>query len=249
LFRQSDDDPACRYNGGMHYTFQQIGVICAPYKEKFGVPRQSSLALAARSQLKLIAPFNHPDAVRGLEAFSHLWIQFVFHQTAERGWSPLVRPPRLGGNAKVGVFASRATHRPNPIGLSLVELSKIDYSNGVTLELRGADLMDGTPVLDIKPYIPFVESRPDARSGFVDGPPPQLNVEWSQTAQQQMNHLIAPPPDLAELISQVIAQDPRPAYQNQPERIYGIRLFNYNIRFRITGATAEVLEIIVLTLN
>ena len=146
----------------MHYTFEPVGIIHSPYKEKFGIPRQSSLVRAARAQLELFAPYNHPDAVRGLEAFSHIWIQFVFHQTAARGWTPLVRPPRLGGNARVGVFASRSTHRPNPIGLSLVELAGIDYTGGLKLNLTGADLVDGTPVLDIKPYIPFVESRPDA---------------------------------------------------------------------------------------
>jgi tRNA-Thr(GGU) m(6)t(6)A37 methyltransferase TsaA len=233
----------------MDYTFQPIGVISSPYKEKFGIPRQSSLVPAARSQLVLLPPFDHPDTVRGLEAFSHIWIQFVFHQTAERGWSPLVRPPRLGGNTKVGVFASRSTHRPNPIGLSLVELRNIDYSNGVILELRGADLMDGTPVLDIKPYIAFVEAQPEARSGFVDGPPQTLAVAWSQRARQQLDLLPAPPDNLEELISQMISQDPRPAYQNDPDRRYGVRLFDYDIRFKIANQAAEICEIIMLEQN
>lgn len=233
----------------MPYTFEPIGIIHAPYKEKFGIPRQSSLARAARSQLRLLPPYNHPDAVRDLETFSHIWIQFVFHQTADRGWTPLVRPPRLGGNAKVGVFASRSTHRPNPIGLSLVELASIDTSDGVTLELLGADLMDGTPVLDIKPYIPFVEAHPEARSGFVDGPPPLLNVHWSSQARQQLAEITNPPPALAELIEQVLAQDPRPAYQDDPARNYGVRLFNLDIRFRINQNQVEVLEICTLTQN
>lgn len=233
----------------MPYTFEPIGIIHAPYKEKFGIPRQSSLARAARSQLRLLPPYNHPDAIRDLETFSHIWIQFVFHQTADRGWTPLVRPPRLGGNAKVGVFASRSTHRPNPIGLSLVELASIDTSDGVTLELLGADLMDGTPVLDIKPYIPFVEAHPEARSGFVDGPPPLLSVHWSSQARQQLAEITNPPPALAELIEQVLAQDPRPAYQDDPARNYGVRLFNLDIRFRINQNQVEVLEICTLTQN
>jgi tRNA-Thr(GGU) m(6)t(6)A37 methyltransferase TsaA len=238
-----------RYTGAMSQLFTPIGIIHSPYKEKFGIPRQSSLARAARSQLKLLPPFDHPDCVRGLEAFSHIWLQFVFHQTAERGWSALVRPPRLGGNAKVGVFASRSTHRPNPLGLSLVELGTIDYNDGVTLELIGADLMDGTPVLDIKPYIPFIEAQPDARSGFVDGPPPLLAVSWSATARHHLQTMSNPPPGLAELIEQVLAQDPRPAYQNDPARSYGVRLFDLDVRFRIEDRTAEVLEILTFTQN
>ena len=170
----------------MSYTFETVGVIRSPYREKFGIPRQPSLVNAARITLELLPPYDHPDMVRGLDAFSHVWISFVFHQTAERGWRPLVRPPRLGGNAKVGVFASRATHRPNPLGLSLVRLLRIDTQPKVVLTLEGADLLDGTPVLDIKPYIPFVEARPDARGGFVDGPPPQLSVGWDAAARAQL---------------------------------------------------------------
>jgi len=233
----------------MHYTFEPIGIISAPYKEKFGIPRQSALAPAAHSLLKLLPPYNQAECVRELETFSHIWIQFVFHQTAQRGWTPLVRPPRLGGNAKVGVFASRSTHRPNPIGLSLVELTGIDLSDGVTLQLCGADLMDGTPVLDIKPYIPFVESRPDALSGFVDGPPPQLTVHWSPEALSHLNTLPNLPTGLSELIDQVLAQDPRPAYQDDPLRSYGVRLYDLDIRFRISGQIAEVLEIHAFTPN
>jgi tRNA-Thr(GGU) m(6)t(6)A37 methyltransferase TsaA len=227
----------------MPYTFTPIGYIRSPYKEKFGIPRQSGLAPAARATLELVAPYASPDAVRGLEAFSHIWIQFVFHETASRGWSPLVRPPRLGGNAKVGVFASRSTHRPNPIGLSLVELDGIDTANGVALRLIGADLLDGTPVLDIKPYIPFVESRPEARGGFVDGPPPCLPVNWSAGALRALTALEPAEPGLAALIEQVLAQDPRPAYQDDAQRCYGVRLHALNIRFRVDTDGVEVLEI------
>ncbi|MDE1714166.1 tRNA (N6-threonylcarbamoyladenosine(37)-N6)-methyltransferase TrmO [Chromobacterium amazonense] len=227
----------------MNYTFEPIGVIHSPYREKFGIPRQPSLATAAGVTLQLLPPYNHPDCVRGLEAFSHVWISFVFHQTLERGWQPLVRPPRLGGNAKVGVFASRSTHRPNPLGLSLVELVSVSTEGGVSLQLAGADLLDGTPVLDIKPYIPFVESRPDAAGGFVDGPPPLLKVEWSDAALRQLTEL-EPPPGFATLVEQVLAQDPRPAYQDDPQRVYGVMLYCYNVRFGIVGDKATVLEIL-----
>ncbi|WP_199053549.1 tRNA (N6-threonylcarbamoyladenosine(37)-N6)-methyltransferase TrmO [Aquitalea sp. ASV15] len=227
----------------MSYPFAAVGIVHSPYKEKFGIPRQPSLAPAAEVSVELLPPFNHPDTVRGLEAFSHVWISFVFHQTARRGWQALVRPPRLGGNAKVGVFASRSTHRPNPLGLSLVELRGIDFHDGVRLQLAGADLLDGTPVLDIKPYIPFVEARPEARGGFVDGPPVCLQVEWSPAALQQLAALPSPPPALAALIEQVLAQDPRPAYQDDPQRIYGVQLYDYNIRFSVADNHARVLEI------
>ncbi|MDN0084339.1 tRNA (N6-threonylcarbamoyladenosine(37)-N6)-methyltransferase TrmO [Crenobacter sp. SG2305] len=224
-------------------TFAPIGVIHSPYKEKFGIPRQPSLVPAARITLELVPPFDQPDAVRGLEAFSHVWIHFVFHETAARGWTPLVRPPRLGGNARVGVFASRSTHRPNPLGLSLVELLGVDTTNGVRLLLGGADLLDGTPVLDIKPYIPFVEARPEARGGFVDGPPPVLRVEWSERARADLAAAADVPTGFAELIEQVLQQDPRPAYQDDPERVYGVRLDRFDVRFRVAGNDVQVLEI------
>lgn len=233
----------------MGYTFEPIGFIRSPYKEKFGIPRQSSLADAARAELVLVPPYDQPDAVRELGSFSHVWIQFVFHQTVARGWTPLVRPPRLGGNTRVGVFASRSTHRPNPIGLSLVELIEVDTRHGVRLVLAGADLMDGTPVLDVKPYLPFVESRPAARSGFVDGPPPQLAVDWSEQARRDLAALPDAPPALAELIGQVLAQDPRPAYQDDPGRRYGVRLYDFDIHFRIDAQRVEVLEILQVTQN
>ena len=138
------------------FQFEQIGVIRSPYKEKFAVPRQPGLVKSANGELHLIAPYNQADAVRGLEAFSHLWILFVFHQTMEGGWRPTVRPPRLGGNARMGVFATRSTFRPNPIGMSLVELKEVVcHKDSVILKLGSLDLVDGTPVVDIKPYSPL----------------------------------------------------------------------------------------------
>ncbi|WP_374498272.1 tRNA (N6-threonylcarbamoyladenosine(37)-N6)-methyltransferase TrmO [Vogesella indigofera] len=233
----------------MEYSVTPVGIIRSPYQEKFGIPRQPALAPSAPVTLELLPPYNQPDCVRGLEDFSHVWLTFVFHDTLARGWQPLVRPPRLGGNSKVGVFASRATHRPNGLGLSLVALQGIDTRHGVTLQLNGADLLDGTPVLDIKPYIPFVEARPDARGGFVDGPPPQLAVCWSATARVQLQAWPQAPAWLPQLIEEVLAQDPRPAYQDDPQRRYGMRLADCNIAFSIADGLVTVLEITPLAPN
>lgn len=149
------------------FQFAQIGVIRSPYKEKFAVPRQPGLVKHGGGELHLVAPYNQADAVRGLESFSHLWILFVFHQTMAGGWRPTVRPPRLGGNARMGVFATRSTFRPNPIGMSLVELKGIRcQKDQVILELGSLDLVDGTPVVDIKPYLPFAEALPDASASY-----------------------------------------------------------------------------------
>ncbi|MDC7705310.1 tRNA (N6-threonylcarbamoyladenosine(37)-N6)-methyltransferase TrmO [Vogesella indigofera] len=233
----------------MEYSVTPVGIIRSPYQEKFGIPRQPALAPSAPVTLELLPPYNQPDCVRGLEDFSHVWLTFVFHDTLARGWQPLVRPPRLGGNSKVGVFASRATHRPNGLGLSLVALQGIDTGHGITLQLSGADLLDGTPVLDIKPYIPFVEAKPDARGGFVDGPPPQLAVRWSEAARAQLKGWPQAPAWLPQLIEEVLAQDPRPAYQDDPQRRYGMRLADCNIAFSIAGGQVTVLEITPLAPN
>ncbi|KAJ4455884.1 putative potassium-tellurite ethidium and proflavin transporter [Paratrimastix pyriformis] len=227
------------------FTLHPIGIIHSPYQEKFGIPRQPALAPSAPVTLTLLPPYNHPDSVRGLEGFSHVWLSFIFHETLVRGWHPLVRPPRLGGNTKIGVFASRSTHRPNGLGLSLVELKHIDTShNGVVLHLAGADLLDGTPVLDIKPYIPFVEAKPDARSGFVDGPPVQLTVQWSEKARTDLQKWRRAPEWLPRLIDEVLAQDPRPAYQDEPRRLYGVRLGGCNVRFTVAEGVVNVVEVI-----
>ncbi|MFO8044985.1 MAG: tRNA (N6-threonylcarbamoyladenosine(37)-N6)-methyltransferase TrmO [Halomonas sp.] len=233
-------------------TLSPIGVIASDYPDKFGIPRQPGLAPAARASLILVPPFDDPLAVRGLEDFSHLWLTFLFHlspeQVGAKDWTPLVRPPRLGGNAKVGVFASRSTHRPNRLGLSLVELVEIDTRRGVRLMLGGADLVSGTPVIDIKPYLPWAEARPDARAGFAPEAPLKLPVAFSDAAMTAL----AKRPDgdsLHELIQQVLAQDPRPAYRQGAEaRLYGVRLRDVDVRFQVVAADAvariEVVEIV-----
>jgi len=219
---------------------QPIGIIHSCFKEKFATPRQPGLVTAASAQVELIAPYNLADAVEGLVEFSHIWLTFAFHQTAQQGWKPKVRPPRLGGNAKLGVFATRSTFRPNPLGLSLVKLDSIDTNKGVILHVSGADLIEGTPIIDIKPYLPWVESIPNAKSGFAgDDQILELPIEYSQQAQRAL----ASKPELTQLIAQVLAHDPRPAYQNDPERVYGCNIADINLRWRVGKTVIEVVEI------
>jgi tRNA-Thr(GGU) m(6)t(6)A37 methyltransferase TsaA len=221
------------------FSFSPIGFLATPFRDRFGIPRQAQLAPHARGQLRLLRPYDRAEAVRGLEAFSHVWLSFVFHRSTDQ-WSPTVRPPRLGGNARVGVFASRSPFRPNPLGLSLLELLAIDTRDGVLLTFGGVDLLDGTPVLDIKPYIPFAESQAAARAGFVAGPPPQLAVEFSVQAAAQVAVHERRWPDLAALLCEVLAQDPRPAYAEDPLRQYGFRLYDLEIKWRCTASQAIV---------
>lgn len=195
------------------FQFAQIGVIRSPYKEKFAVPRQPGLVKHGGGELHLVAPYNQADAVRGLESFSHLWILFVFHQTMEGGWRPTVRPPRLGGNARMGVFATRSTFRPNPIGMSLVELKGIRcQKDQVILELGSLDLVDGTPVVDIKPYLPFAEALPDASASYAQQAPlAGMNVSFTPEIDAQLLTLEKRYPHIKAFIREVLAQDPRPA--------------------------------------
>lgn len=219
------------------YTFQAIGVLRSPFREKFGIPRQPGLVPEAESTLVLYPPFNTEECLRGLHEFSYLWLNFVFHATAEKGWQPSVRPPRLGGNETRGVFATRSMFRPNPIGLSVVELIEIiDGDNGRALRLRGADLLDGTPILDIKPYISYADALPHARSGFAPEKPATLTVQWSERAKNDAETLSVNE-NLRALIEAVLAQDPRPAYRQQQNDTheYGVWLENINVRFCVVS--------------
>ncbi len=228
------------------FAFAQIGVIRSPWKEKFAVPRQPGLVQDGVDELHLQAPYNQPEAVRGLEDFSHLWLLFVFHQTMAGGWRPTVRPPRLGGNARMGVFATRSTFRPNPIGMSLVELKGIRLEKQqVILQLGSLDLVDGTPVVDIKPYLPFAEALPDARAGFAPtAPAADMPVRFSAQAQQQLQQQWRYP-ELARFIREVLAQDPRPAYRKGEtlDREYAAWLMDFNVRWRVDDAGTEVIAI------
>ena len=223
-----------------------IGVIHSCYREKFGIPRQPGLVTSQTATLELLPPYNRPEAVKGLEGFSHIWVSFIFHAVPQGKWSPMVRPPRLGGNERVGVFASRSTHRPNPLGLSVVELAKVESSDsGVTLHLIGADLLDGTPVVDIKPYIPYVDSIAEARAGFADGAPkPRLSVEFSEQVEQRLQLESESLPQLRGVISESLAYDPRPAYKQGSDSRGGVRLYHFDVRFEISGTKLLVTEIV-----
>ncbi len=231
----------------MNFQLEIIGVIHSPFKEKFGIPRQSGLVPQVRATLELLPPYNRPEVVVGLEGYSHIWIQFVFHRALRDSWQPTVRPPRLGGNRRVGVFASRSPFRPNPVGLSVVKLEAVHCSGGkVVLDVTGVDLLDGTPVLDIKPYVAYVDSIPDARSGFAPLPPEVLlGVRFTPLAKQQLDDR-DDGEALRALITALLETDPRPAYLRDggdEERIYGMRLYDFDLRWRIEGDEARVLEL------
>ena len=227
------------------FTFTSIGIVRSPFREKFGIPRQPGLAPHAISQVVLLPDYASATCVEGLEAFSHLWLQFVFHATADQGWHPTVRPPRLGGNERCGVFATRSMFRPNPIGLSVVELVAIvDGEQGKELMVRGADLLDGTPVLDIKPYVPYADSIPVARAGFALAAPTLLPVMWSENAIADAIQLEVSA-DLHALIDEVLAQDPRPAYRaiQDDAHEYGVRLADVNVRFKVENQRVCVIGV------
>ncbi|ACZ78133.1 tRNA (N6-threonylcarbamoyladenosine(37)-N6)-methyltransferase TrmO [Dickeya zeae] len=229
------------------FCFNQIGVIRSPYKEKFAVPRQPGLIKDGGGELHLLSPYDQPEAVRGLEDFSHLWLLFIFHQTASAGWRPTVRPPRLGGNARMGVFATRSTFRPNPIGMSLVELKAVRTGrDGVILDLGSLDLVDGTPIVDIKPYLPFAESQPQARAGFAQlAPDAEMPVRFSALAEQQLTTQQHIHPNLRRFITQVLAQDPRPAYRKGEDdtKVYAARLLEFNVKWQVIDGQTEVISL------
>jgi len=235
-------------NNALHFSLSPIGYISSDYPDKFGVPRQPGLVTAASAMLTLVTPFDDPLCVRGLEDFSHLWVSFIFHQNPER-WAPMVRPPRLGGNKKVGVFASRSPNRPNRLGLSLVALERIETRQGVRLHLKGVDLVDGTPVVDIKPYLPWADVHPSACAGFAPEPPKVLNVSFSP-ASESILYLRQDGEELRELIRQVVSQDPRPAYHaDDSQRVYGMPLRDLNVRFHAVQREGGNVEMHIKTID
>jgi tRNA-Thr(GGU) m(6)t(6)A37 methyltransferase TsaA len=230
----------------MNYSFAPVGIIHSPFREKFGVPRQPLLVPEAKARLELLAPYDRLEALHGLEVFSHVWLTFVFHEALREQWQPMVRPPRLGGNRRVGVFASRSPFRPNPIGLSVVGLEGITSEEGrVELQLYGIDLLDGTPVLDIKPYIPYVDAVPEAKGGYASAAPQAcLVVRFSDRAEGQLGQM-ADADGLRQLITGLLQTDPRPAYtgNGQPDRVYGFRLYDFDLKWSVSGDVVEVLAL------
>lgn len=221
----------------MERTMRVIARMHSDFAEKFGIPRQSGLVSALRAAVVFESEFRNPDALRGIADFSHLWLIWEFSEAIRENWSPTVRPPRLGGNERLGVFATRSPFRPNPIGLSCVRLEEVrqDQAHGTILIVSGADLMDGTPIYDIKPYIPYADAHPEARGGFAqDAPKPTLAVDFPPDL------LARVPEDRREALCAVLALDPRPSYQNDPTRIYGMRFAGCDIRFTVQDNTLTV---------
>lgn len=221
-------------------TLTPIAITRSCFRDKFGVPRQPGLTRHAWADLVIQSPFDREDAFRGLDSCSHIWLTFQFHEAVRAEWRPVVRPPRLGGNRKMGVFASRSPFRPNSLGLSVVSNQGLRHDNGqLVLRIRDHDLIDGTPILDIKPYLPFADSVPDARIGWADSPPTErLPVTFSPEAEQQLDRLDPTRyPDFRELIEDVVSYDPRPSFRRgrEEERIYGAHLYDFNVRFRFVS--------------
>ena len=215
-----------------------IARISTPFGEKFGVPRQSGLVDTA-AKIVFEPQFRSAEAVRGLEGFSHLWLLWQFDRNGEK-WSPTVRPPRLGGNRRLGVFATRSPFRPNPIGLSCVELEKVDLDapDGPVLHVRGADLVDGTPIFDIKPYVPYCDARPDAVGGFTDGlTSAELGLDFPPALLEKV------PQDKREGLCATLRADPRPRYQDDAARIYGLVFGGQNVRFHVAEGVVTVVEV------
>ena len=217
-----------------------IARIHNDFKEKFGIPRQSGLSGELKSTIVFEPEYRNPEALRGIDGYSHLWLIWQFSEAIRDDWSPTVRPPRLGGNKRVGVFATRSPYRPNPIGLSSVKLISVEATenDGYVLIVSGADMLDGTPIYDIKPYIAYSDCHADAISGFADPVKDySLNVDFckellSKIDVSKQNSLI-----------EILRQDPRPSYQNDPEREYGMRFANYEIFFRVDGDTLTVTRV------
>ncbi len=223
---------------------EPIATVHSCFGGKFAAPRQPGLCPSAWGELVFREPYRSIDAVRGIEGFSHLWLVFGFHQTLEEGWKPTVRPPRLGGNQRVGVFASRSTYRPNGLGLSLVRLEGIDtgHAQGPVIKLGGLDLIDGTPVYDIKPYLPYAESLPGARSGFAADGIPRLEVELAEGARADFEALA---PRAQALIREALALDPRPAVRAvDADRVFGAPLCGCDVRFVIRDGVCRIVEIV-----
>ena len=222
-----------------------IGKLATCYPEKFGIPRQAGLVKGAWAKLTLPNDTRHREAVVGLESFSHLWLIALFHKNINREWKPRVRPPRLGGNRSVGVFASRSPFRPNPIGLSVGEYRGMEViGDQLELHFGATDLLDGTPIIDIKPYIAEVDAVPHANQGWLSEWP-KLKVKWERTALKQLETTFAHLTHLKELIETSLCQDPRPAYHRgkKNNKTYGVNLDGANVHFKVENQTVTVLEL------
>lgn len=221
------------------FTVKPIAHMRSDFTGKFGIPRQSGIVSELVSYVVFEPEFRNPDALRGIEGFSHLWLIWQFSENLRQDWSPTVRPPRLGGNTRMGVFATRSPFRPNGLGLSCVELLAVEESKGegLVLKVGGADLMDGTPIFDVKPYVPYADCKPMASSGFAPDAGSRLKVVYAPGAESAL------PEDKLAALTGVLANDPRPRYQHQPERVYAMDFADCTVRFTVDGETLNVIEI------
>ena len=231
-------------------AMQTIGRVHSCFKQKFGIPRQPGLVAEARAEIEILSPYDRDEAFTGLESFSHIWVIFVFHQCQRENWKATVRPPRLGGNQRVGVFASRSTFRPNPIGLSVVKFDGLlRRQAGLYLQISGVDLLDGTPVLDINPYLPYADSLPQASSGYAPQAPEQAGqLLFSEQAELQCQQQAQAYPGgyaaLRRLIEQLLRLDPRPAYRaaaTEHAEVYAMRLLDFDLKWQVLGDEIHVL--------
>ncbi|NMA38721.1 MAG: tRNA (N6-threonylcarbamoyladenosine(37)-N6)-methyltransferase TrmO [Lentisphaerae bacterium] len=228
------------------FTFPVIGVLHSCFRAKFGIPRQPGLIPEATGAIELLPPYDQPNAVRGLEDFSHLWVLFVFHEAIRDAWKATVRPPRLGGDQRIGVFASRSPFRPSPIGMSVVRLRNIRCGHGkVVLEIDGVDILDNTPVLDLKPYLPYSDIVPAATGGFAPAAPAAeaLPTSFTPAAEAKAKAVEKRFPGFQELARKVVSADPRPAYQREPGRVYGVFLHDYEVVWEVDEASAIIVDI------
>ena len=220
----------------MDYNFKTIGTICSCYKEKFGIPRQPGL-VSSTATIEMAIEYSQDDAFRELETFSHIWVFFVFHAIDSKDWKSTVRPPRLGGNQRVGVFASRSMFRPNPIGLSVVELISVErVGDKVVLTIMGGDFLDATPVIDIKPYIPYVDVIDTAKSGYAtEKPAVKFDVVFLENAQENIKKAEEKYPRLRIIITEILKLDPRPAYheKKQIKKEFAIKLYEYDLKWNV----------------
>ena len=221
------------------HTIKVIARIRSDFPTKFGVPRQSGLVPELRARVVFEPEYRSPDALRGIEGFSHLWLIWQFSGAVRDDWSPTVRPPRLGGNTRMGVFATRSPFRPNPLGLSCVKLEGVEWDteDGPALLVSGADLMDGTPIYDVKPYVPYADAHPDALGGFASARAETVAVEFPPEL------LARVPEERRAALTGVLAQDPRPQYQDDPERVYGMAFGGMEVRFRVSGGVLTVVDV------
>ncbi len=225
-------------------TLKTIARIKTDFPSKFGIPRQSGLVEALKAVIVFEPEYRNPDALRGLEEFSHIWLLWEFSESVRDTWSPMVKPPRLGGNKRMGVFATRSPFRPNPIGLSCVRLEGIELDSelGPLLYVAGADLMDHTPIYDIKPYLPYTDCRPEAAGGFAE---PLKDYALAVEFPEELLHIL--PEEQREAALGVLACDPRPSYQKDPMRVYGVEFAGYDIRFTVKHNVLTVCELIPLS--